>query len=278
MQPFVKRAALTIVAAAIGVCPRPAAASAQHHYHGGGGHSVVFVGGYYYDPFFGPYPWWPAAAYPYAYYPVYDSRAELRILVTPREAAVYVDGFYAGIVDNFDGMFQRLPVSPGGHELVLYLDGYKTVHQTVYVTPGSTFKLSYKMEKLAAGETSEPPPVAPPVPAPPEGSARPPRAPSGPLPPGAPAPPEPPAPPQPGVPSSSGAIAIRVQPADAEIRIDGQVWLGSPNVDRLVVQVTDGTHRIEIYKPGYRGFTTEVTVRRGETTPLNVSLSVEGGR
>ncbi|MBI3403060.1 MAG: PEGA domain-containing protein [Acidobacteria bacterium] len=36
------------------------------------------------------------------------------------------------------------------------------------------------------------------------------------------------------------------------------------------------THRVEIQKPGYRRFSTEIQVRRGETTPLNVSLSPEG--
>jgi len=28
---------------------------------------VVFIGGYFYDPFFGPYPWWGPAMYPYPY-------------------------------------------------------------------------------------------------------------------------------------------------------------------------------------------------------------------
>ena len=50
------------------------------------------------------------------YYSVYEMGAQIRCLVTPREASVYVDGFYAGIVDDFDGLFQRLPVTPGGHE------------------------------------------------------------------------------------------------------------------------------------------------------------------
>ena len=29
-----------------------------------------------------------------------------------------MDGFLAGTVDEFDGMFQSLPVEPGGHEIV----------------------------------------------------------------------------------------------------------------------------------------------------------------
>ena len=26
--------------------------------------SIVFIGGYFYDPFFGPYPWWPRPVHP----------------------------------------------------------------------------------------------------------------------------------------------------------------------------------------------------------------------
>jgi hypothetical protein len=61
----------------------------------------VFIGGYYDDPLFGPYPWWPRTHYPYRYFPVYDDRAEVRVLATPKSTAVYVDGFYAGIADDF---------------------------------------------------------------------------------------------------------------------------------------------------------------------------------
>jgi hypothetical protein len=34
-----------------------------------------------------------------------------------------VDGFYAGIVDDFNGVFQSLPLTPGGHTVVLYVEG-----------------------------------------------------------------------------------------------------------------------------------------------------------
>lgn len=130
----------------------------------------VFIGGYYYDPFFGPYPWWPRTAYPYSYYPLYDNRATLRVLDAPDEAAVYVDGFYAGVVDDFNGYFQGLPLPPGGHEVVLYLEGYRTIRRYIYFGPGTTFKLHERMERLAPGEVSEPPTIAPPLPRPPVGS------------------------------------------------------------------------------------------------------------
>ena len=54
--------------------------------------SIVFIGGYFYDPFFGPYPWWPRPLHPYWHYPPYDLRAELRVECRDRAAAGYVDG------------------------------------------------------------------------------------------------------------------------------------------------------------------------------------------
>ena len=254
-----------ILAVVLVALASPGVAYAQHH-HGGPHHSAVFVGGYFYNPFFGPYPWWPSYAYPYVYYPVYDTRAELRLLVTPKEANVYIDGFYSGVVDDFDGFFQRLPVPPGAHEVVLYLQGYRTVHQTVYATSGPTYKLTYTMEHLGAGETSEPPPVAPPVPEPPPGSATLPRTPR---PGGQPAVDvTPPRAPQPSAQDSTfGALVIRVQPGEAEISIDGERWQSSAPADRLAIQVGEGPHRIVIQKTGYGTFSADIVVRRGETTP-----------
>ncbi len=65
---------------------------------------------------------------------------------------------------------------------------------------------------------------------------------------------------------------IRVQPAGADVLIDGERWRGPDGDDRLLVQVTDGRHHIEVRKEGYQPFTTEVDVRGGESLPLNVSL------
>jgi hypothetical protein len=72
--------------------------------------------------------------------------------------------------------------------------------------------------------------------------------------------------------SAYGSLAIRVQPADAEILIDGEPWRAPDAQDRLVVEVAEGPHTIEIRKPGYRTYVTQVQVRRGDTMPVNVSL------
>jgi len=68
------------------------------------------------------------------------------------------------------GCFQGLPLTPGGHRIVLYLKGYHTQRHNIHLQPGSTFQPRDTMEPLPEGVTSEPPDIAPPVPAPPQGT------------------------------------------------------------------------------------------------------------
>jgi hypothetical protein len=82
----------------------------------------------------------------------------VRLEVTPPEAEVYVDGFLAGSVEEFDGFFQHLSLDPGAREIVIYLDGYRTLREKLHVSPGRSYKLKRVLEPLATGETSEPPP------------------------------------------------------------------------------------------------------------------------
>lgn len=231
--------------------------------------SNVFVGGYFYDPFWGPYPWWSRGAYPYGYFPVFNNSADVRVLAKPKDVQVYVDGFYAGVGDDFDGAFQRLSLSPGGHTIVLYLDGFQTVRHNLYLRPGSTIKLHDAMERLPAGQTSEPPPVAPPVPPPPDGTYRSPRTSGRPL-------------PRPvpgrvqgdGQADGFGTLAIRVQPATAEVRVDGERWESSDD-GQFELRLPSGRHRVDVSLPGFRPFSSDVDVREDEPTPLNISLASE---
>ena len=164
-------AALSLVAVAGLAVLTPSTADAQPR---GRFRGRVVVGGFYdpfyFSPFYSPfgfgygYGWggYPYAAYgPYGYGRSYDTSGSARIQVTPKEAEVYVDGYRAGRVDDFDGMFQRLNVRPGPHEITLYLPGYRTLTERVYIGEGSTMKLKQSLEKLAPGETSTPPPAPP---------------------------------------------------------------------------------------------------------------------
>jgi hypothetical protein len=69
-----------------------------------------------------------------------------------------------------------------------------------------------------------------------------------------------------------GSIIIRVVPPQAEVLIDGEPWLGHETDGRLVVQLPPGRHHVEIRSPGYRIYESDLEVRAGESTPLNVSL------
>jgi hypothetical protein len=235
--------------------------------------------------------------YPYPAYRGYVAEGSVRIEATPKNAEVYVDGYYAGIVNDFDGVFQRLHVRPGPHEITLYLDGYRMATQRVYVTPDTTLKIKYRMEKLAAGEVAEARPI-PPNPPVPDQSATPPVRTRGPyLPPpqgyppqgypptgayppagyppaGAPGypPPPPNAQPPQAAQSGPGTISVRVQPADADVYIDGQQSPVGAGADSVSVDVSEGRHSVQVRKQGYIGYLTDVQVRRGETTTLTVTL------
>ena len=282
-----------------------AATSAAQHRGGGRGRGVVVGGGLYspfYDPFFLADPWYGGYQYPYPYPPGRpygygyrrdEPEASVRLEVKPKQAEVFVDGYYAGVVDDFDGTFQRLRVEPGEHEIALWLDGYKTVRQKVYLTQDNTFRVKYQMERLAAGQAPEPKPQ--PI-DPPEGGNRP--QPGNPPRAGQPRPMPPPMdrgpvgrrmppPDDPrGAPDNPrprqgqgnaayGTLSIKVQPGDADVSIDGENWRGPGGQDRLTVEVAEGSHTVEIRKAGYRNYVTQVDVRRGQTTPLNVSLRGE---
>lgn len=63
----------------------------------------------------------------------------LRIVDAPRDAQVFVDGYYAGIVDDYDGVFQRLNLEPGGHQIEIDVyPGVPPLYFDVYVEPGRT--------------------------------------------------------------------------------------------------------------------------------------------
>jgi hypothetical protein len=54
---------------------------------------------------------------------------------------VYVDGYYAGIVDDFDGTFQRLTVEPGPHQIEIVVPGAPPFIFDVNAQPGRTITI-----------------------------------------------------------------------------------------------------------------------------------------
>jgi len=76
---------------------------------------------------------------PKAVYPT--QTATVKIEVHPRRAGVFVDGIFAGHVDEFDGPGQGMLVGAGKHQIEIALPGYKTFSTEVNLLPGQNFKL-----------------------------------------------------------------------------------------------------------------------------------------
>ena len=114
-----------------------------------------------------PEPWFHPRLYtnPYSYgarvphlqpYAYHWNRGTVRLEVEPEETEVYVNGYYAGIVDSYDGFFQRLHLPPGEHDIELRLHGYRSLQRALYVPIEATFHIKHRMEPLNSG--SKPPP------------------------------------------------------------------------------------------------------------------------
>jgi PEGA domain len=142
--------------------------------HGNGGAPIIvypydpwgFWGGYglglgylYYDPFYyggygfgSPYGY---GGYGYGGYgssgsggygvsQSYRETGSVRLKVDPKQAQVFVDGYYVGVIDSFDGAFQKLELEGGGHKIELKADGFEPFTLDVLITPGET--VTYKGE------------------------------------------------------------------------------------------------------------------------------------
>jgi hypothetical protein len=89
----------------------------------------------YYDPFW--YGWGGPYYYPYVV-PESAVTGGLRLEVKPKTAQVFVDGSYAGVVNDFDGHFQRLTLTPGGHRIDVTAPGFEPLMFNTYIQAGHT--------------------------------------------------------------------------------------------------------------------------------------------
>ena len=108
------------------------------YYYGGAygaGYGGGYGGGYYGGGYQGGY-----GASSYGRGPT----GSLRLKIRPRDAQVYVDGYFVGVVDSFDGVFQRLGIDAGGHRIEIKATGFEPISFDVLVTPGET--VTYKGE------------------------------------------------------------------------------------------------------------------------------------
>ena len=269
--------------------PRPGTGTGDHFVRGGGGYyygSPYYYGRQYYydlyDPFYyGAYgysPFYYSGSYGYApsyYRGRYRDGGSLRVIVDPDKTRVYVDGYYAGIADDFDGIFQRLYVPPGRHEIMLKLEGYRTHRFRVFVPVDETIKIHHVMERGAGEDTDE-------VVGDPaeyqrhderdryderdrgrdrgrddqryerrdrdqDNQAEDERD-----------------------DADAGTLRLDVRPADASVYVDGEFRGSGRRGESL--RLAPGHHRVEVVRPGYRTVERDVEVRPGETKSLEIDL------
>lgn len=237
-------------------------------------------GGYPYFDFYGGYGYYGApyhggyygGGYGGGYYRSYYRRdsGAVRVLVDPSETRVFVDGYYAGTADEFDGLFQRLHVSPGRHEIALKLEGYRSHRMRVYVPYDGTLKLHHDMiegsgedavedlvddryadeeraerardrrwrdeDRAAADEARLEPHFE-----------------------------------RPARDVGSATLRLQVRPQGASIYVDGEFRGTGGSLSRL--ELAAGSHRIEILHPGLRTFERDVTLDAGESQDLELELT-----
>ncbi len=123
----------------------------------GYGASWPYYTGYgYYGP--GPYYGYGPGYSPYSGYSGYYSAqpsqpstfdtGTVRLRVRPRDAQVFVDGSYAGLVNDFDGVFQELRLSQGSHKIEVRMPGYETAVFDVHIQPGRTIDLRQDLRPI----------------------------------------------------------------------------------------------------------------------------------
>jgi PEGA domain-containing protein len=267
--------------------PRPGTGTGDRYYGRSGrpnyyGSSYYYGRQYYYDtydPFYYGYygysPFYYSGSYGYApsyYRGRYRDSGSLRVIVDPEQTRVYVDGYYAGIADDFDGIFQRLSIPPGRHELTLKLDGYRTHKFRVYVPVEQTIKIHHVMERGTGEATDE---VV--------GEAeyrrdedrdrddgrygrddgrddgryergdrdrdaeddR--------------------------ENAEAATVRLDLKPSDASVYVDGEFRGSGRRAETL--RLAPGRHRIEVVRPGYRTVEREIDVRPGQDTRVEIELT-----
>src|SRR4029453_13505593 len=123
------------------------------------GFNFSFASGspYYGSPYYGsPYYGYPAYS-PYAYptppagyiSPI-PGRAYggVRIEDAPQDGQVFADGYYMGVVDDFDNPFQHMNLEAGPQKIEIRAPGFEPVAFDVNVVPGETITFHAEMLPL----------------------------------------------------------------------------------------------------------------------------------
>jgi hypothetical protein len=72
----------------------------------------------------------------------------IRLKVKPSNAAVFVDGYYAGTVDDFDNSFQKLSIALGKHRIEISAPGYQPLIVEIDIVDFDTINYQGQLEPI----------------------------------------------------------------------------------------------------------------------------------
>jgi hypothetical protein len=103
-----------------------------------------YFGDPYGDPYGGGYGYGGGSSSSYGR----GEQGNLKLKVKPRSAKVYVDGYFVGTVDEFDGAFQKLALNTGRHKVEVKADGYETAEFDVLINPLQTVTFQGDLKRI----------------------------------------------------------------------------------------------------------------------------------
>jgi PEGA domain len=98
------------------------------------------------DPYGDPYGGMGGGGYATSY--GRGEQGNLKLKVKPRAAKVYVDGYFVGTVDQFDGSFQKLALNTGRHKVEVKADGFQTAEFDVLINPEQTVTFQGDLKRI----------------------------------------------------------------------------------------------------------------------------------
>ncbi len=154
MRKQISTLALMAALVAVAFVSLPSEALAQYGHGYGRGHGHGYYSGYGYGHGYYGHGYGYGGYGPYGYGAYGSNDGQVRIEIGPKylrdEAQVYVNEAHVGDVDDFDGYFQRLVLTPGEYDIEIRLDGYQTLKQRIFVQRGSTYKIRESLKPIVA--------------------------------------------------------------------------------------------------------------------------------
>jgi hypothetical protein len=113
------------------------------------GYGGFGLGYFYFNPFgwnYGDYAWGGGGGGGGSYGGA--QMGSIRLRVKPNTASVYVDGYYAGTVDDFDNTFQKLSIALGKHRIEISAPGYQPLIIEIDVRDFDTINYEGRLEPI----------------------------------------------------------------------------------------------------------------------------------